>query len=157
MAILNDLLRDRLVCGISDKRVQQRFLQEAKLPYEDALSKTLAAETALNSKTQSDCRKINRVGKEHPQSLLARRSLRSIAWENRRNLRTNEARNRNCQEMATATDVEESIKPPNASLKTTNVIFAKRRDISHPFVAKSKLRAKHSQESKRIESTMKVR
>ena len=47
MAILNDLLRDHLVCGISDKRVQQRFLQEAKLPYEDALSKALAAETAL--------------------------------------------------------------------------------------------------------------
>ena len=31
--ILNDMLRDRLVCGIYDKRVQQRFLQEAKLKY----------------------------------------------------------------------------------------------------------------------------
>ena len=47
VAILNDLLRDRLVCGISDKRVQQRFLQEAKLLYDEALSKALAAETAL--------------------------------------------------------------------------------------------------------------
>ena len=47
VAILNDLLRDRLVCGIYDKRVQQRFLQEAKLPYDKALSKALAAETAV--------------------------------------------------------------------------------------------------------------
>ena len=47
VAILNDLLRDQLVCGISDKHVQQRFLQEAKLLYDEALSKALAAETAL--------------------------------------------------------------------------------------------------------------
>ena len=40
------MLRDRLVCGIFDKRVQQRFLQESKLTYDEALSKALAAETA---------------------------------------------------------------------------------------------------------------
>ena len=47
VAILNDLLRDRLVCGVYDKRLQQRFLQEAKLPYDEAVRKALAAETAI--------------------------------------------------------------------------------------------------------------
>ena len=34
---LNDMLRDRFVCGIFDKRVQRRFLQEATLTYERVL------------------------------------------------------------------------------------------------------------------------
>ena len=40
------MLRDRLVCGIYDKRVQRRFLQEATLTY-DALKMVLAAESAV--------------------------------------------------------------------------------------------------------------
>jgi len=45
-AMLNDLLRDRLVCGILDKRLQRRFLQEADLTYTQARDMALAAETA---------------------------------------------------------------------------------------------------------------
>ena len=43
---LNDMLRDRLVCGIADKRVQNRYLREAKLTYTEARDMALAAETA---------------------------------------------------------------------------------------------------------------
>ena len=43
---LNDMLRDRLVCVIYDKRVQRRFLQESKLTYKQALDLALAAEAA---------------------------------------------------------------------------------------------------------------
>jgi len=43
--MLNDLLRDRLVCGILDKRLQRRFLQEADLTYTQARDMALAAET----------------------------------------------------------------------------------------------------------------
>ena len=39
------MLRDRLVCGIADKRVQDRYLREAKLTYAEALEMALAAET----------------------------------------------------------------------------------------------------------------
>ena len=41
---LNDMLRDRPVCAIADKRVQDRYLREAKLTYAEAL---VAAETAV--------------------------------------------------------------------------------------------------------------
>jgi hypothetical protein len=44
--ILDDLLRDRLVCGVLDKKVQHRFLQEAKLTYKQAPDMALAAEAA---------------------------------------------------------------------------------------------------------------
>ena len=44
--MLNDMLRDRLVCGIMDKRVQRRFLQAADLTYTQARDMALAAETA---------------------------------------------------------------------------------------------------------------
>ena len=44
--ILNDMLRDRLVCGIADKRVQNRYLRETKLTYTEARDMALAAETA---------------------------------------------------------------------------------------------------------------
>ena len=43
-ATLNDMLRDRLVHGIADKRVQDRYLRETTLTYAEAL---MAAETAV--------------------------------------------------------------------------------------------------------------
>ena len=43
---LSDMLRDCLVCGIYDKRVQRRFLQKSKLTYKQALNLALAAEAA---------------------------------------------------------------------------------------------------------------
>ena len=52
---LNDMLRDRLVCGIADNRVQDRFLREAKLTYREALEMALAAETAVRD-PQIACR-----------------------------------------------------------------------------------------------------
>ena len=43
---LNVMLRDRLVHGIADKRVQNRYLRESTLTYEEARDMALAAETA---------------------------------------------------------------------------------------------------------------
>ena len=61
---------------------------------------------------------------------------------------TNEARNRKPQLL----DVEESIKPPNASLKTINVIFAKG-GTSRIRLSQKASSEQISQESKQIEST----
>ena len=44
--VLNDMLRDRIVCGILNKRVQRRLLQEVDLTYAKALDIAQAAETA---------------------------------------------------------------------------------------------------------------
>ena len=54
---LDEMLRDRLVCGIADKRVQNRYLRYSKLTYADALSMALAAETAVK-----DSRKLHSNG-----------------------------------------------------------------------------------------------
>ena len=43
---LNDMLRDRLVCGTADKRVQRCYLQETTLTYTQARDMALASETA---------------------------------------------------------------------------------------------------------------
>ena len=43
---LNVMLRDRLVHGIADKRVQNRYLRESTLTYEEARDMALAAEAA---------------------------------------------------------------------------------------------------------------
>ena len=45
-AVLKDMLRDRLVCGISSKAIQRRLLQEAALTFDKALELALAAEAA---------------------------------------------------------------------------------------------------------------
>ena len=44
--VLNDMLRDRLVCGTADERVQRRYLQESTLTYTKARDMALASETA---------------------------------------------------------------------------------------------------------------
>ena len=43
---LNNMLRDRLVCGVSDQRVQRRLLAEAKLTFQKAYDIALAMEAA---------------------------------------------------------------------------------------------------------------
>ncbi|XP_036002862.1 uncharacterized protein K02A2.6-like [Fundulus heteroclitus] len=47
--VLNDMLRDRLVCGINDDSIQRRLLSEAKLTYKKALEIAQAMETATNN------------------------------------------------------------------------------------------------------------
>ena len=44
--VLSDMLRDRLVCGISNKTVQRRLLQELALTFDKALGIALSAEAA---------------------------------------------------------------------------------------------------------------
>lgn len=46
---LNDMLRDRLVCGIYDKCIQRRFPQEATLTYDGAFKMALAAESVAKN------------------------------------------------------------------------------------------------------------
>ena len=43
---LNDNLRDRLVAGINDDKIQQRLFQDANLTFQTALDRALAMETA---------------------------------------------------------------------------------------------------------------
>lgn len=51
---LNDMLRDRLVCGINDDRIQRRLLSEPddKLTWERALELATAMETAMKDVAQ---------------------------------------------------------------------------------------------------------
>ena len=43
---LNEMLRDHLVCGITDQRIQRQLLSESKLSYSQALQIAQALETA---------------------------------------------------------------------------------------------------------------
>ena len=43
---LNDMLRDRLICGINDARIQRRLLSEGKIDFTKALELAQAMETA---------------------------------------------------------------------------------------------------------------
>ena len=64
---LDDLLRDRLVCGVFDKKVQHRFLQESKLTYKQAFDMALAAETARkDAKRLQDHREEARAVETRP-------------------------------------------------------------------------------------------
>ena len=45
-AVLSDMLRDRLVCGIRQKSTQRRLLCESDLTYDKALETAQAAESA---------------------------------------------------------------------------------------------------------------
>ena len=51
---LNDMLRDRLVCGISDQRIQRRLLAEPTLTFDKALELAQAAEAADRNARELD-------------------------------------------------------------------------------------------------------
>ena len=48
-AALNDMLRDRLVCGINDHHIQRRLLAESSLTLHSAIDIAMASESAANS------------------------------------------------------------------------------------------------------------
>jgi hypothetical protein len=54
---INDMIRDRLVCGVNDFAIQRRLLQENDLTYQTAYDLAVAMETA--SKGVQDLRKSN--------------------------------------------------------------------------------------------------
>uniref|UniRef100_A0A1X7T5X9 Retrotransposon gag domain-containing protein n=1 Tax=Amphimedon queenslandica TaxID=400682 RepID=A0A1X7T5X9_AMPQE len=43
---LNDMIRDRLVCGVNDRAIQRRLLQQSKLDYKTAYDIAIAMESA---------------------------------------------------------------------------------------------------------------
>lgn len=67
---LEDMLRDRLVCGISDDRIQRRLLGERELTFEKAVEIATATEMAsrnvmdLGGKTPSGDNIVNKVEEE---------------------------------------------------------------------------------------------
>ena len=71
---LNDMLRDRLVCGIRDKRVQRRLLQEPDLTFKQARDIALTAETAnkdalkLQQQPPQPSKEINLLKSHKPSS-----------------------------------------------------------------------------------------
>ena len=48
-AVLNDMIRDRLVCGVNDAAIQERLLAEPALTYSKAVELALSAEIAAQS------------------------------------------------------------------------------------------------------------
>ncbi|XP_063049093.1 uncharacterized protein K02A2.6-like [Engraulis encrasicolus] len=67
---LQQMLRDRLVCGINDDRIQRRLLSEPDLTFEKAFEMAVASETAsknvqdLHAKAPLACNSVKTEGKE---------------------------------------------------------------------------------------------
>ena len=84
--ILEDMLRDRLVCGINDDRIQRRMLAEPNLKFPKALELALAAETAakntadIQSASGSSMNNAQNAG-EHQ---VSQREEISESWSTRR-------------------------------------------------------------------------
>ena len=55
---LNDMLRDRLICGINDARIQRRLLAETKVDFKRAMKIAQAMETADRDATHLQCSQI---------------------------------------------------------------------------------------------------
>ena len=73
---LNEMLRERLVCGINEDSIQKRLLLVADLTYESAVKKSLAMEAAmLNAKEMQASRNNEvKVGDKQVHSMQQRSS-----------------------------------------------------------------------------------
>ena len=74
-AVLNDMLRDRLVCGTVHRAIQKRVLVEQLLTFEKAIKMALAAEaadkdslrlTGATTKDKASLTPVNKVGDQKP-------------------------------------------------------------------------------------------
>ena len=62
--ILEKMLRDRLVCGVNDERIQRRLLAESQLKFKKAMELATAMETA--DKNTRDLQNGNPSARENP-------------------------------------------------------------------------------------------
>lgn len=105
--ILNDMLRDRIVCGLRDKAVQRGLLKESKLTYQLALDTALAAEVAANDAKQLHDTHRQPLPVHHVNSKQRKQPMDRVKQS--------------------AIVVEASIRPHNVTLRTMIVISVKRR------------------------------
>ena len=69
--VLNDMLHDRLVCGLNHKQIQQKLLSEGStLTLEKALSTSTAVESAINQSSLSSQHQANPINKEDPPNIF---------------------------------------------------------------------------------------
>ena len=104
---LNDMLRDRLVCGISDQRIQRRLLAESDLSFDKALELSLAAEAAERNTRELD--KSTQPPSVHKLSGYGERPRQRVGLALRSNATAvvgNISRNSAASKTATATTVE---------------------------------------------------
>ena len=123
--VLDDMLRDRIVCGISSKRTQQRLLQEADLTYAKAHDMALAAETAQKNseRLQEPTLRTTHFQVEKEGALTVYSIPRKIS-QGLGGARDSHDR----AKVATALGVEASTSLPSAGTKTMNASIARRRD-----------------------------
>ena len=68
---LEKMLRDRLVCGVNDERIQQRLLGESQLEFKKAMELATAMETA--DKNTRDLQNGNPNAHENPEEQAVNR------------------------------------------------------------------------------------
>ena len=80
---LHDMLRDRLVCGVNNARIQKRLLQETNLKFEVALKIARAMETADKCTDHFQSLSKVRTTRYTRQAVVTARLNRSVfaAWE----------------------------------------------------------------------------
>ena len=128
------MLRDRLVCGINDPRIQRRLLAEPTLSYVKALELAHATETVKSNAKQLEqampCTAVQAISSEEKKVELVVTLLRS----NRRQLKTG------------VTDAEGSITPISATSRTAPATTVKKRGILPKSAAANEDRSsKHKQ------------
>ena len=93
---LEEMLRDRLVCGINDEQIQRRLLAESTLDFKKAMKIATSMETAiknakdLTNQTSSGNDSLNRVGDEAQRDQQGTRTAEDVGVDtipNNANLR----------------------------------------------------------------------
>ena len=121
--VLNDMLRDCIFCGIRDKRVQCRLLQEAKLTYAATLDIAQAAETA-----DKDSKRLQVHAGEQLPSEMEEKHVNKVFKPPKPPLPDLGIMYLDTKPVS-VTDVEGSIKLHTVSSRSMSVITVKRKDI----------------------------
>ena len=123
--VLNDMLKDRLVCGTTDKHVQRWCLQETTMSYAEARDMALASETAdRDSKRLQEPSGESQVGRLHRPSKRSQRSSKCL-----KNPFRNQVEPTEVFAPAIVTFVGESIHHPRANSGAMSVTPVTEKDI----------------------------
>jgi hypothetical protein len=133
--VLDNMLRDRVVCGINNKAVQRRLLQESSLTFEKALEMAVAAETAdrdsrrLRGSSLPD-KDVTQVQREKGEPLTTDSPAVNKVERHKPQRPEEPERDQEGTKNVTVTDVEGTTSHHAVPSWTTNATIARKKDTS---------------------------
>ena len=135
---LDEMLRDRLICGVNDQRIQRKLLAQADITFERALTIALAEEAAANQTSELQTRtNVYKISNREPQKkFLDRNAMICYRCNGHHSHEICRFKDMECRFCRKIGHIERACKSKNREKKDNKPPFSQRKSMFHSYRGK---------------------